>query len=129
MQTDYLNINNFKVGRSVLDNQTQGQTQQQIPLSPQQFNSPLVSGSSGSSVESDTLRYKNDMCKSFEDDLFYCPRSLLSAQEQVTCERMDMFLAEQFREYQMQTQLTSASRPKFNPYTSESFNPGAHSQV
>lgn len=128
MQTDYLNINNFKVGRSVLDSQSQGQPQQQIPLSPPQFNSPLVSGSSGSSVESDTLRYKNDMCKSFEDDLFYCPRSLLSAQEQVTCERMDMFLAEQFREYQMQTQLTSSARPKFNPYTSESFNPGTHSQ-
>ncbi|GAV54578.1 hypothetical protein ZYGR_0AN00460 [Zygosaccharomyces rouxii] len=128
MQADYMSMNNFTVGRKMVDSQPQAQPQQQIPVSPPQFNSPLVSGSSGSSVESDTLRYKSDMCKSFEDDLFYCPRSLLSAQEQITCERMDMFLAEQFREYQLQTQITLNARPKFNPYTSESFNPGTHGQ-
>lgn len=142
-QPDYISINNFNMGSQIpLDTQQQQKQQlpQQMPISPPPFHSPLIyesgnrtsaGSSSGSSVDFDTLRYKNDMCKSFEDDLFYCPRSLLSAQEQLTCERMDMFMAEQLRECQVPQQKnvhTSSptlgfSRPKFNPYTSQSFSP------
>ncbi|SCU80955.1 LAME_0B05138g1_1 [Lachancea meyersii CBS 8951] len=89
-----------------------------------------------------SLKKKNNICKSFEDDVFFCPRGLLSTQEQSTCQQMDLFLLDQMREIgnariqgpkhlenmnmnmsmnmnmQMQPQLK-----KFNPYTSQSFSP------
>lgn len=146
-QSEYISINNFN--QLPTDPQQQGQPallqqqQQQIPMSPPPFNSPLVydssgsvsaGSSSGSSPDFDALKYRNDICKSFEDDLFYCPRSLLSAQEQLTCERVDLFMAEQLRDSQQQQQQQGSvnppaspklgfQRPKFNPYTSQSFSP------
>ncbi|QLQ79748.1 hypothetical protein HG537_0C03970 [Torulaspora globosa] len=135
-QSEYININNFN--QFPLDLR---EPQQQQPTSPPPFNSPLVyenngssssGSSSGSSLDFDTLKYKNDISKSFEDDLFYCPRSLLSEQEQLNCEKVDLYMAKQLREYQLALQqhsLHSSSpnsnlvRPKFNPYTSQSFSP------
>lgn len=145
-QSEYISINNFNQYPAD-PQQLQGapvslQQQQQVPVSPPPFNSPLIyessgsgsggSSSSGSSLDIDTLKYKNDICKSFEDDLFYCPRSLLSAQEQLTCERVDLFMSEQLREFQQQQHSSinpssspklGLQRPKFNPYTSQSFSP------
>lgn len=140
-QSEYISINNFNRFPTDSQQQTNPGLQQQVPVSPPPFNSPLVyessgsasaTSSSGSSLDFDALKYKNDICKSFEDDLFYCPRSLLSAQEQLTCERVDLFMAEQLRELQQQQQTSmhpssspklSLQRPKFNPYTSQSFSP------
>lgn len=137
-QAEYISINNFN--QFTVDSQQQ-QQQQQHSTTPPPFNSPLVydssgplssASSSGSSLEFDTLKYKNDISKSFEDDLFYCPRSLLSAQEQLNCEKVDLYMAKQLGDYQLSLQqhpLHSSSpksnqvRPKFNPYTSQSFSP------
>lgn len=136
---EYISINNFN--QFPMDSQS-SQQQPQPPASPPSFSSPLAydtnngplsaGSSSGSSSDFDTLKYKNDISKSFEDDLFYCPRSLLSAQEQLTCEKVDLYMAKQLKEYQLSWQqhnLHSLSpksgfaRPKFNPYTSQSFSP------
>lgn len=151
VQKAYVNTGGFGTRSAMpFDEQLlQQPQQQQIPISPPPFHSPIAyetpvsqssvgshssssssstASSCGTSVEFETLRFKNNMCKSFEDDLFYCPRSLLSAQEQLTCEKMDIFMAEQMRDVQnLQQQSSSPSlsfaRPKFNPYTSQSFSP------
>lgn len=91
-------------------------------------------------IDHSSIIYKNNICKSFKDDLFFCPRSLLSVEEQQACEKMDRLTAEQMSLHQQNAHTgsnpgslsssppTSASsifnsRPKFNPYTSQSFNP------
>lgn len=91
-------------------------------------------------IDHSSIIYKNNICKSFKDDLFFCPRSLLSLEEQQACEKMDRLTAEQMSLYHQNTQSSSNpgsmsssppnsassifnSRPKFNPYTSQSFNP------
>ncbi|SCU91859.1 LADA_0F12574g1_1 [Lachancea dasiensis] len=77
-----------------------------------------------------SLKKKNNICKSFEDDLFFCPRGLLSSQELSTCQKMDLFFLDQMREVnggnsQGTNLLNSldAQPKKFNPYTSQSFSP------
>ncbi|CCD26667.1 uncharacterized protein NDAI_0I00980 [Naumovozyma dairenensis CBS 421] len=58
-----------------------------------------------SNYEFNSLRYKNDMNKSFEDDLFFCPRSLLSSTERKQCEEIDKFMIERNIELQHQQQI------------------------
>lgn len=43
----------------------------------------------GSVEDPASILYRNNICKSFEDDLFFCPRSLLSPQEQKKCQEID----------------------------------------
>ncbi|QHS76512.1 uncharacterized protein SPAR_P00470 [Saccharomyces paradoxus] len=141
------------------------QQQQQQPISPPLFlagtgtsaNSNLNKNANASTVppllfsrssqhyvvpdiDHSSIIYKNNICKSFKDDLFFCPRSLLSLEEQQACEKMDRLTAEQMSLYHQNTRPSSNpgslsssppnsassifnSRPKFNPYTSQSFNP------
>ncbi|CUS23142.1 LAQU0S08e03048g1_1 [Lachancea quebecensis] len=79
-----------------------------------------------------SLKTKNNICKSFEDDLFFCPRGLLSSQELSTCQQMDLLLLDQMRDITAMHAAQTAdvgipdhahSQPKFNPYTSQSFSP------
>ncbi|SCU93169.1 LANO_0E03180g1_1 [Lachancea nothofagi CBS 11611] len=76
-----------------------------------------------------SLKVKNNICKSFEDDVFFCPRMLLSSQEQSKCQKMDQFLLDQMREvggsrlHEVSFLENLNSQPKFNPYTSQSFSP------
>ncbi|CEP62495.1 uncharacterized protein LALA0_S05e06920g [Lachancea lanzarotensis] len=77
-----------------------------------------------------SLKKKNNICKSFEDDLFFCPRGLLSTQEQSTRQQMDLILLDQMRESGVSrphgSQYLENMQPqpkKFNPYTSQSFSP------
>ncbi|SCW00415.1 LAFE_0C03686g1_1 [Lachancea fermentati] len=96
---------------------------------------PMQSGSLESEM---SLRLKNHICKSFEDDLFFCPRGLLSSQELSTCQQMDLLMLEHLRESAVDPMLTATpnsdsgaaaaagvlhAHPKFNPYTSQSFSP------
>ncbi|CCK70840.1 uncharacterized protein KNAG_0F01720 [Huiozyma naganishii CBS 8797] len=80
------------------------------------------------------IKQKCELGKLFEDDVFYCPRSLLSKEELQTCEMLDKFLVhkmmmdsqpllQQQDPYLNQRQHLTNSVPKFNPYTSKSFNP------
>lgn len=86
----------------------------------------MVNGFEGSEM---SLKVKNNICKSFEDDLFFCPRGLLSSQELSTCQQMDLLLLDQAREINVPQALDPRaadnvhSQPKFNPYTSQSFSP------
>lgn len=79
------------------------------------------------------FKHRNNLSKLFEDDLIYCPRSLLSKQD---LQRADMLLYEQSltqnyftNTYNKSTiespclTTTSMHSMKFNPYTSKSFNP------
>ncbi|EJS41488.1 YPL229W [Saccharomyces arboricola H-6] len=167
---DTLSFQNFKYDHLQQQQQQQPQRapplqrpQQQQPISPPLFlagasaNSnlntnagtnnvpPLQFGGSPQNytipdIDHSSIIYKNNICKSFKDDLFFCPRSLLSVEEQQACEKMDRLTAEQMSLHHQNTHSssnpgslsssppTSASsifnaRPKFNPYTSQSFNP------
>lgn len=78
------------------------------------------------------LKHRNDLSKLFEDDIFYCPRSLLSKQDIIKAERL---LVEERLNHnspysnnhpiiESPTLNTVNMHPtKFNPYTSKSFNP------
>ncbi|CAI4052774.1 hypothetical protein SKDZ_16G0480 [Saccharomyces kudriavzevii ZP591] len=167
---DTLSFQNFKYDRLQQQPQPQPQQrapqlqqQQQQPISPPLFlagtrtNSNLSKSVntntvpplrfSGSSqhytipdIDHSSIIYKNNICKSFKDDLFFCPRSLLSLEEQRACEKMDRLTAEQMSLHHQNAHPSSNpdslssspptsassifnSRPKFNPYTSQSFNP------
>lgn len=74
-----------------------------------------------------SLKYKNDLSKLFEDDVFFCPRSLLSQNELKTCEIIDRYLVEKMTDFNGNSivGLSGQQQPKFNPYTSKSFNPTA----
>ena len=78
-----------------------------------------------------TIMYKNNISKTFEDDIFYCPRSLLTPEEQVVYQEIDKYYIEQALLTQLQTSQTYSSTPKeekivkFNPYTSKSFSPAS----
>lgn len=80
------------------------------------------------------LKQRNDMSKLFEDDIFYCPRTLLSPND---IQKADMIIQEQnfnhnnniiqnnpIIESPNSTQV-NMHPAKFNPYTSKSFNPTA----
>ncbi|SCU83346.1 LAMI_0C02872g1_1 [Lachancea mirantina] len=98
---------------------------------------PISSSSNGvaqpfRNFESDmSLKLKNNICKSFEDDLFFCPRTLLSSQELSTCQQMDLLMLKQLQELSSMGSSSGAAileqqlqgHPKFNPYTSQSFSP------
>lgn len=84
----------------------------------------------------DLLNIKN-RSKLFEDDVIFCPRSLLSQSELKTRDELDKFLMDRYNEYmisneqqfQIQKQQKLDDRkfsnlPKFNPYASKSFTPG-----
>lgn len=85
----------------------------------------------------DLLNIKN-RSKLFEDDVIFCPRSLLSQSELKTRDELDKFLMDRYNEYmisneqqhfhiQQQQQLDDrkySNLPKFNPYASKSFTPG-----
>lgn len=82
----------------------------------------------------ESLISKN-MSKSFEDDLFFCPRSLLSKEELSQCSQIDLLYCQQQQQQQQIQQIqqnhvvsqqpVQQQRPRFNPYVSQSFNPGA----
>ncbi|CCF56145.1 hypothetical protein KAFR_0A07110 [Kazachstania africana CBS 2517] len=80
------------------------------------------------------IKYKNDISKLFEDDVLYCPRSLLSSAELQKCEQFDKMLQNRFsneqshlspiqQQQQQQQQQIINKNFKYNPYTSKSFNP------
>lgn len=85
----------------------------------------------------DLLNIKN-RSKLFEDDVIFCPRSLLSQSELKTRDELDKFLMDRYNEYmifneqhfttnQQQQPLDDrkfSNLPKFNPYASQSFTPG-----
>lgn len=88
-----------------------------------------------SSLSGDTVLYKyhKQISKSFQDDLIYCPRTLLNKDELNQCYQLDiMMMMEMNQQCQQNTQQNPASFGfvtqnlqsfKFNPYTSQSFNP------
>ncbi|CAH01767.1 uncharacterized protein KLLA0_C16027g [Kluyveromyces lactis] len=91
------------------------------------------------SLPQESLLSKN-MSKSFEDDLFFCPRSLLSKEELSQCSQIDLLYNQHQQQIhqnhhqqlplpvplqQQQNHQQQQQRPRFNPYTSQSFNPGA----
>lgn len=142
-QTNLPNTNNGNISASpLISNST-------IMHSPGSSNSSIMSsqGSSFSensilSYEFNPLRYRNDMNKSFEDDLIFCPRSLLSVSELKRCEELDRFMFNKALEFNKNNNIASinlhpsnsnnhnnnntsplSSGIKFNPYTSASFNP------
>lgn len=126
--------NNFNPvnGQHILNGGNIMQVQQNVPVSPTFSNSRFQPAIFNNQNSLDTIRVKNDICKSFEDDLLYCPRSLLSKKEQIACEKLDIIMFEQFLEVRNQQGLSSSGKgiqnpnnafPKFNPYTSQSFNP------
>ncbi|CAI4048580.1 hypothetical protein SKDZ_13G3070 [Saccharomyces kudriavzevii ZP591] len=78
------------------------------------------------------IMYKNNISKTFKDDIFYCPRSLLTPEEQVVYQEIDKYYMEQALLTQLQiSQPYSSSTKKeektvkFNPYTSKSFSPAS----
>ncbi|EDO19380.1 hypothetical protein Kpol_1002p26 [Vanderwaltozyma polyspora DSM 70294] len=97
-------------------------------LFPTQGGSPTVANSqhhrpgANINIELDSIRNKNDLSRSFEDDLIYCPRSLLSTQELLACEQLDFMMFNNNNINQLSPD-SSMGQPKFNPYTSQSFNP------
>ncbi|AMD21404.1 HER125Cp [Eremothecium sinecaudum] len=136
----------------------QAQKQPYFPLAgdgAQQPTPPLMplptAGVNASSAMGDTgiYRYHKQISKSFQDDLIYCPRTLLNKEELNQCYQMDMLMMMEMQQQlqqlpqhvqqlshpqQQQQQLlagsaTSGAAPqglqsiKFNPYTSQSFNP------
>ncbi|KAL3228584.1 Uncharacterized protein RNJ44_02529 [Nakaseomyces bracarensis] len=86
------------------------------------------------SPEVGSILHKNHICKSFEDDLFFCPRVLLSAQEQARCQEIDSLftqalpleMASPSMNYNETAYLRASTPGKFNPYKSQSFNPSEH---
>lgn len=85
------------------------------------------------------LKHRNDLSKLFEDDIFYCPRSLLSQHD---IQRSERLLSEERLNYNnpYSNNINSNNNPiiespllnmvnmhstKFNPYTSKSFNPSS----
>ncbi|CAI4049976.1 hypothetical protein SUVZ_13G3130 [Saccharomyces uvarum] len=79
-----------------------------------------------------TIMYKNNISKTFEDDIFYCPRSLLTPEEQAVYQEIDKYYMEQALLTQLQISQTYSSSTlkeektvKFNPYTSKSFSPAS----
>ncbi|CCH60011.1 hypothetical protein TBLA_0C01980 [Henningerozyma blattae CBS 6284] len=86
-----------------------------------------------------SIRDKNDLSRSFEDDLFYCPRSLLNNQELAKCQKIDYLFAANSNSSSSLHIHSSGSPPtnkfvntssstcnnknKYNPYLSQSFNP------
>lgn len=104
------------------------------PQQYSQYSPPLLQGNlSSSSVSSSptteggksemSLKLKNNISKCFEDDLFFCPRGLLTSQELSTCQQMDLFMLEQIKE------TLPPQQPKFNPYKSQSFSPAPGSAL
>lgn len=88
------------------------------------------------SPQTDSILHRNNICKSFEDDLFFCPRVLLSAQEQARCQEIDSLFTQATMSslhevvtsptINNNTAFVRASTPgKFNPYKSQSFNPSS----
>ncbi|CAI4035652.1 hypothetical protein SMKI_13G3030 [Saccharomyces mikatae IFO 1815] len=98
-------------------------------------NNSRVSSNDEFTIQQDgmnTIMYKNNISKTFEDDIFYCPRSLLTPEEQVVYQEIDKYYMEQALLTQLQiSQTCSSSTPKeektakFNPYTSKSFSPAS----
>lgn len=97
-------------------------------------NNSTVSSSEEFTTQQDgmsTIMYKNNISKTFEDDIFYCPRSLLTPEEQVVYQEIDKYYMEQALLTQLQISQTYSSTPKeektvkFNPYTSKSFSPAS----
>nr|CAI6676109.1 BPK_HP1_G0043050.mRNA.1.CDS.1 [Saccharomyces cerevisiae] len=97
-------------------------------------NNSRVSSSDEFTTQQDgmnTIMYKNNISKTFEDDIFYCPRSLLTPEEQVVYQEIDKYYMEQALLTQLQISQTYSSTPKeekivkFNPYTSKSFSPAS----
>lgn len=84
--------------------------------------SPINSSNSNSSTnhKNNTLRDRNDISRSFEDDWVYCPRSLLSHQEQITCQKIDLLAANSILSSRHSS---SSHQRRFNPYVSPSFSP------
>lgn len=91
------------------------------------------------------LKHRNDLSKLFEDDIFYCPRSLLSQHD---IQRSEILLSEErfnhnnpYSNYINNNNSNSNNNnpiiespllnmvnmhsTKFNPYTSKSFNPSS----
>lgn len=97
-------------------------------------NNSRVSSSDEFTTQQDgmnTIMYKNNISKTFEDDIFYCPRSLLTPEEQVVYQEIDKYYMEQALLTQLQISQSYSSTPKeekivkFNPYTSKSFSPAS----
>lgn len=79
------------------------------------------------------LLMSKNLSKTFDDDVVFCPRSLLSSEELNTCQKLDVLLMEQQVSLShsaplspsQQPSLVSMSSVKFNPYRSQSFNPSS----
>ncbi|AET37912.1 uncharacterized protein Ecym_2160 [Eremothecium cymbalariae DBVPG len=131
-----------------LQSQQHGMQQPYFPLvkdGPQQLTPPLLpiptatgvgttSGSIAGTMNVDDTglyRYHKKISKSFQDDLIYCPRILLNKEELNQCYQLDMLMMmemQQQQQQQQQQQMSSGGQLamqgiKFNPYTSQSFNP------
>lgn len=106
-----------------------------------------ISGSNSSSLNILDYDYDYELSSSiknrnklFEDDIIFCPRSLLSQSELKTRDEIDKFLLDRYNEYLETNEKKQApsphasfnshigeqnfnNGPKFNPYASKSFTP------
>ncbi|AGO13027.1 AaceriAFL135Wp [[Ashbya] aceris (nom. inval.)] len=115
-------LSNASLGTSVDGGSAAGLAQQApaksyYPLVPDgaQLTPPMMPVSTASD-DAGLYRYHKQISKSFQDDLIYCPRALLSKVELTQCYQLDMLLL-------MEQQQQAQPSVKFNPYTSQSFNP------
>lgn len=67
----------------------------------------------------DVLVYRNNVAKTFQDDIIFCPRPFLTEEEQYT----SGIYYEQWQQMHAQLNHNQHSKPRFNPYSSQSFNP------